>query len=134
MKISQKLRLNSLVVLVFLVLNVAVFLVQRMMGDERTLAFADYSGNRQYIIAGNLSENNKAVLFLMDYPNRRRIKIWGAAQVVEDDPELLEEKISDPEYPAKIERAFVFYVEAWDANCPQHIMERFTVEELSPVL
>lgn len=98
--------------------------------DENTLAFADYSGNRQYISVGNLDENEQAFLFLMDYPNRRRIKVWGRAEVVEDDEALLEQ-LADPGYPAKLERAIRFTVEAWDLNCPQHIQPRYTVEELS---
>lgn len=96
--------------------------------DARRLAFADYRGNRQYISLGNLDENPRAFLFLMDYPNRRRVKIWGRARFVEDDPDLLE-RVRDPEYPAVPERALVFEVEAWDRNCPQHIRRRYTVEE-----
>jgi len=98
--------------------------------DEATLAFADFSGNRQYISVGNLSENNQAFIFLMDYANQRRVKIWGTAEVVEDDPALLE-RLTDPEYAGNPERAFVFHVEAWDVNCPQHIPQRFTREEIS---
>lgn len=101
--------------------------------DPSTLAFADYAGNRQYISMGNLSENDRAYIFLMDYPNRRRVKIWGRAEVVEDDPALLEQLV-DPEYEARAERAFVFHVEAWDTNCPQHIRPRFTKEEIKPVI
>lgn len=96
--------------------------------DDKALAFADYTGNRQYISMGNLEENNRVFLFLMDYPNRRRIKIWGTGQVIEDNPELLE-RVSDPQYPGRPERAFVFRVTAWDVNCPQHITPRYTVEE-----
>ena len=101
--------------------------------DDRTLALADFAGNAQYISLGNLSENNKAFIFLMDYPNRRRIKIWGEAEFVEDDPELLN-SLRDAEYQAKPERALVFRVLAWDVNCPQHIQSRFTEEEMSPVV
>ncbi len=101
--------------------------------DERTLAFADYSGNRQYISAGNLSENDQAFIFLMDYPNRRRIKIWGSAKAVDDDPELLA-RVHDPDYGAQPERAIRFTVEAWDVNCPQHIIPRYTEEDLRPIL
>jgi predicted pyridoxine 5'-phosphate oxidase superfamily flavin-nucleotide-binding protein len=97
--------------------------------DVSTLAFADFSGNRQYVSMGNLSENDRAFLFLMDYPNRRRIKIWGRAEFVEDDAELLE-RLVDPAYGARPERAFVFHVEAWDVNCPQHITPRYTEEEI----
>ncbi|TNE48698.1 MAG: pyridoxamine 5'-phosphate oxidase [Deltaproteobacteria bacterium] len=101
--------------------------------DERRLAFADYKGNRQYISLGNLSENNKAFLFLMDYPNRQRIKIWGRAAFVEGDDELLE-RVRDPDYPGVPERVLVFTVDAWDVNCRQHITPRYTVEEFRDVV
>ncbi len=101
--------------------------------DERTLGFADFAGNRQYISLGNLSENDRAQLFLMDYAGRRRIKIWGRARVVEDDPALLD-RLIDPAYKARPERAFVFEVEAWDVNCPQHITPRYTDAEITPVI
>ena len=97
--------------------------------DDKTLAFADFSGNRQYITSGNLGENDKAYIFLMDYPNRRRIKIWGRARIVEDDPELIE-KLIEPGYAGKPERAILFTVEAWDVNCPQHITPRYTEDEI----
>ena len=97
--------------------------------DEQTLALADFSGNRQYISMGNLSENDRAFLFLMDYPNRRRVKIWGRAEFVEDDLDLLT-RLTDADYDGRPERALVFHVEAWDVNCPQHITPRFTQEEL----
>jgi uncharacterized protein len=101
--------------------------------DERTLAFADFGGNRQYITLGNLSENPRAFIFLMDYSNQRRVKLWGTARVVEDDEELLE-RLSDPEYPGKVERAVVFTVEAWDINCPQHIQPRYSERQVRPVI
>jgi len=97
--------------------------------DERRLAFADYRGNRQYISVGNLNENDKAFMFLMDYPNRQRIKIWGRAEYVEGDGEVLE-RVMDSNYDARLERAIVFHIEAWDSNCPQHITPRYTLEEL----
>lgn len=100
--------------------------------DEKTLAFADYSGNRQYITTGNLSENPKAFIFLMDYVNRRRIKIWGDARVVEDDPDLLAQ-VADVDYEGRPERVIVFTVKAWDANCPQHIQPRFSEEEIRSI-
>ncbi len=99
--------------------------------DDKTLAFADYSGNMQYITVGTLRENNKAFIFLIDYPNRTRIKIWGTAKVVDNDPELLE-RLHSSDYKAKPERAIVFNIEAWDINCPQHIRQRFTTDELKP--
>lgn len=101
--------------------------------DDQTLAFADFVGNAQFISTGNLDENNKAFIFLMDYPNRRRIKIWGSANVVEDDDQLLEQ-LTHSEYRGKPERAFVFHVEAWDVNCPQHIEPRWTEAEIAPVI
>ena len=101
--------------------------------DDRTLGFADFAGNRQYISLGNLSENDRAQLFLMDYAGRRRIKVWGRARVVEDDPALLD-RLVDPGYEARPERAFVFEVEAWDVNCPQHITPRYTEAEIAPVI
>ncbi len=79
---------------------------------------------------GNLSENDRAFIFLMDYPNRRRIKIWGRAEVVEDDPQLLDRLVS-PDYRARPERVFVVHIEAWDVNCPQHIKPRFTEEQVT---
>lgn len=92
--------------------------------DDKRLAFADFKGNRQYISAGNLTENDKAYIFLMDYPNRRRIKIWGRARVVDDDPALLE-SLADPDYAGAPEQAVVFEIAAWDVNCPRHITRRY---------
>ncbi len=100
---------------------------------ERTLGFADFAGNRQYISLGKLSENDRAQLFLMDYAGRRRIKVWGRARVVEDDPALVE-RLFDPGSEARPERAFVFEIEAWDVNCPQHITPRYTDAEIAPVI
>ena len=93
--------------------------------DEQTLGFADYAGNRQYITISNLAGNDRAYLFLLDFAHRQRIKVWGRARVVEDDPALLE-RLGDPGYRARPERAILFTVEAWDVNCSQHITERFT--------
>jgi predicted pyridoxine 5'-phosphate oxidase superfamily flavin-nucleotide-binding protein len=101
--------------------------------DERTLGFADLSGNRQYITVGNLNDNPKAFIFLMDFANRRRIKIWGRAEVVEDDKEL-RENLYDPEYGSEPERMFLFHVDAWDVNCPQHIKPRYTEEEIGDLV
>lgn len=101
--------------------------------DEKTLAFADYSGNRQYISLGNLSENPKAYIFLMDYAHRQRIKLWGTAKVVEGDEALIEQ-VMDKDYGAIPERVILFTIEAWDINCPQHIPQRFSLEELAPVI
>jgi predicted pyridoxine 5'-phosphate oxidase superfamily flavin-nucleotide-binding protein len=101
--------------------------------DEKTLGFADFGGNRQYITLGNLSDNPKAFIFLMDYANSRRIKLWGTARVVEDDSELLD-RLQDPEYPGRVERAILFSIEAWDVNCPQHIHKRFPQEVVAPII
>jgi uncharacterized protein len=101
--------------------------------DDRTLGFADFGGNRQYVTLGNLSENPKAFLFLMDYANARRIKVWGTARVVEGD-RALEDRLHDPEYAGKAERAILFTVEAWDVNCPQHIHQRFSRHQIDPVI
>jgi uncharacterized protein len=87
--------------------------------DDRTLAFADFSGNKQYITAGNLAENDRVMLFLIDYERGRRLKIWGRAAVVDDDPALFR-RVSDPDYPAHVERVIRIAVEAWDLNCRQH--------------
>ncbi len=97
--------------------------------DEHTLGFADFSGNRQYITVGNLEDNPQAFIFLMDFANRRRIKIWGRAEVVEND-DALREKLHEPEYGSEPERMFLFHIDAWDVNCPKHIKPRFTEEEV----
>lgn len=88
-----------------------------------TLAIADFAGNRQYITLGNLADSPKAFIFLMDYANRRRVKLWGEARTVEGDAALVAE-LADPAYRAKVERALIFKVKAWDVNCPQHITPR----------
>ena len=97
--------------------------------NETTLGFADYIGNRQYITQGNLVDNDKAQLFLIDYGSRSRVKIWGTARVVEDDPALLEQLMPNG-YQAKPEQVILFHVDAWDANCPQHIPLRFEADEV----
>ncbi len=101
--------------------------------DEHTLGFADFGGNRQYITLGNLSENSKAFLFLMDYANSRRVKVWGNARVVEGDAKL-ENQLHDPTYPGKVERVILFTVEAWDVNCQQHIHQRYSQRQIAPVI
>jgi len=101
--------------------------------DDRTLGFADFGGNRQYITLGNLSENPKAFVFLMDYARSRRIKLWGNARVVDDDSSLID-RLRDPSYPGKVERAILFEIEAWDVNCPQHIHKRFSQTQVAPVI
>ena len=97
--------------------------------DEHTLGFADYRGNRQYITLANLSENDRAYLFLLDPARRQRIKLWGRARVVENDPALVA-KLFDEGYKARPERAILFTIEAWDVNCSQHIVARFTEAEI----
>jgi predicted pyridoxine 5'-phosphate oxidase superfamily flavin-nucleotide-binding protein len=98
--------------------------------DDKTLGFADYAGNRQYITLGNLSENDHAYLFLPDFSNRQRIKLWGRARVVENDQVLID-KLFDQGYRARPQRAILFTVEAWDVNCSQHITARFTQTEIA---
>jgi predicted pyridoxine 5'-phosphate oxidase superfamily flavin-nucleotide-binding protein len=98
--------------------------------DDKTLGFADFAGNKQYITISNLSGNDRAYLFLLDFANRQRIKIWGRARVVENDPALME-RLVDPGYRARPERAILFTIEAWDMNCSQHITERYTQSEVA---
>jgi predicted pyridoxine 5'-phosphate oxidase superfamily flavin-nucleotide-binding protein len=101
--------------------------------DDSTLGFADFGGNRQYITLGNLSENPKAFIFLMDYANSQRVKLWGTARVIEDDRNLLE-RLHESEYPGNVERAILFTIEAWDINCSQHIHQRFSQRQIAPVI
>lgn len=100
--------------------------------DERTLGFADFSGNRQYISAGNLAHDGRVMLILMDYAARARLKLWGRARIVHEheDPALFE-RLALPGYPARIERAYVIALEALDFNCSQHIVQRFSAQELA---
>jgi uncharacterized protein len=100
--------------------------------DEHTLAFADFTGNRQFISTGNLADNPKAQLFLMDYAHRQRLKIWGEARV-ESDPALVQ-RLMPAGYKARAEQAIVFTVKAWDANCPQHIPQLVPVDEVVPAI
>jgi len=101
--------------------------------DKKTIAFVDYGGNRQYISLGNLSENPKAHIFLMDYANRRRIKLWGEARVVNDDHALLR-SLMPKGYRARPEQVIVFKIAAWDVNCPQHIPQKFDAADVSEAL
>jgi uncharacterized protein len=101
--------------------------------DETTLGFVDYSGNRQYISSGNLLENPKAHLFLIDYAHRRRVKLWGTARFVENDAALIERLMPDG-YDARPEQVLLFDVNAWDANCPQHIPQRFEIDDVAHLL
>ncbi|MGB0911834.1 MAG: pyridoxamine 5'-phosphate oxidase family protein, partial [Nitrospirales bacterium] len=101
--------------------------------DDRTLAFADFVGNRQYISLGNLAENKQAFIFLMDYASQTRIKIWGTAEVIEDDPDLLTQ-LTDAAYKGTPERIIRFHVEAWDANCRQHIPVRYSQDDVDSIV
>jgi hypothetical protein len=104
----------------------------RMLGGNR-LGFADYAGNRQYVSVGNLAENDRAFLFLMDYAHRRRIKLWGRARVVSDHPALLDQLMPEG-YRARPEQAILFDVEAWDVNCPQHIPQKFDAADVAAAM
>ena len=101
--------------------------------DDKTIGFADFSGNKQYITLGNLADNPKAVLFLIDYQARQRVKIWGEARVVEGDAELIA-KLMPEGYRARPEQVILFTVSAWDANCPQHIPQRFEAADVAAAL
>ncbi|TPI09336.1 pyridoxamine 5'-phosphate oxidase [Mesorhizobium sp. B4-1-3] len=101
--------------------------------DEHVIGFADFSGNRQFITQGNLEDNDKAFLFLIDYMLRQRIKIWGRARVVENDTELTA-KLMPADYKARPEQAILFTVTAWDANCPRHIPQRFEAADVAAAL
>jgi len=101
--------------------------------DKSTLAFADYSGNRQYITQGNLSENPKAYIFVMDYAHRRRVKIWGEARAVDDDPALMT-SLMPQGYKARPEQVILFKIAAWDTNCHQHIPQKFDAADVAAAL
>ena len=101
--------------------------------DEQTLGFVDYVGNRQYISSGNLLENPKAHLFLIDYQQRSRVKVWGEARMVEATADLLE-RLMPTGYKARPEQVLLFTVNAWDANCPQHIPPRFEAGDVQAAL
>jgi predicted pyridoxine 5'-phosphate oxidase superfamily flavin-nucleotide-binding protein len=101
--------------------------------DKNTLAFADYGGNRQYITQGNLSENPKAHIFVLDFAQRRRVKIWGEARVVDDDPALLK-SLMPAGYKARPEQVILFKISAWDTNCPQHIPQKFDAADVAAAL
>ncbi|MEP0942944.1 MAG: pyridoxamine 5'-phosphate oxidase family protein [Rhizobiaceae bacterium] len=103
--------------------------------DEQTIAYADYRGNRQYLSTGNLRDDDRVSLILMDYPNRRRLKVWGRAKLIgAKEDALLLTKVKDPDYRALPERIVVITIEALDWNCPQHIPQRLTVEEFDAQL
>jgi predicted pyridoxine 5'-phosphate oxidase superfamily flavin-nucleotide-binding protein len=101
--------------------------------DKSTIAFADYAGNRQYLTQGNLSENPKAHIFVMDYAHRRRVKIWGEARIVDDDPALLQ-SLMPKGYRARPEQVVIFKITAWDTNCPQHIPQKFDAADVAAAL
>jgi uncharacterized protein len=101
--------------------------------DKRTIAFADYAGNRQFLTQGNLSENPKAHIFIMDYAHRRRVKIWGEAQIIDDDPALLD-SLMPKGYRARPEQVILFRIAAWDTNCPQHIPQKFDAADVAQAM
>jgi predicted pyridoxine 5'-phosphate oxidase superfamily flavin-nucleotide-binding protein len=101
--------------------------------DEETIAFVDFAGNRQYITQGNLADNPRAYLFLIDYAHRRRVKIWGEARVVEGDVELTA-KLMPEGYKARPEQVILFTVSSWDTNCPQHIPQRFDAADVAAAI
>jgi predicted pyridoxine 5'-phosphate oxidase superfamily flavin-nucleotide-binding protein len=101
--------------------------------DETTMGLVDFAGNRQYITQGNLADNPKAYLFLIDYAHRRRIKIWGEARIIEGDAELTA-KLMPQGYKARPEQVILFTVSAWDSNCPQHIPQRFEAADVAAAL
>jgi predicted pyridoxine 5'-phosphate oxidase superfamily flavin-nucleotide-binding protein len=101
--------------------------------DDKTIGFADFAGNRQYITQGNLADNPKAHLFLIDYAHKQRVKIWGEARVVEND-DALTARLMPQGYKARPEQAILFTVTAWDANCPQHIPQRFEAADVATAL
>ena len=101
--------------------------------DSRTLAFADFAGNRQYITLGHLRENDRAHIFIPHFATRQRVKLWGRARVVEDDTALME-RLVDPAYKARPQRAIIFSLEAWDVNCNQHITARYSEAEMAPAV
>ncbi len=101
--------------------------------DSKTLAFADFAGNRQYISLGHLRENGRAHIFILHYATRQRLKLWGRAQVIEGDATLME-RLVDPTYKARPQRAIVFALEAWDVNCQQHITARYSEAEMAPAI
>jgi uncharacterized protein len=101
--------------------------------DKNTIAFADYSGNRQYITQGNLTENPKAHIFVMDYAHRRRVKIWGEARVIDDDPALTL-SLMPKGYKARPEQVILFKIAAWDTNCPQHIPQKFDAADVAAAI
>ena len=97
------------------------------------LAFADFAGNRQYITLGHLKENDRAYIFVLHFASQQRLKLWGRARVIEGDVELME-RLVDPAYKARPERAIVFRIEAWDINCRQHIVARYSEAEIAPAV
>jgi len=101
--------------------------------DDKTVGFVDFSGNRQYITQGNLADNPKAHLFLIDYLRRQRVKIWGEARIVENDAELIA-RLMPAGYRARAEQVIVFTVSAWNENCSQHIPQRFEAADVAAAL
>lgn len=102
--------------------------------DEATIGFADFRGNKQYISVGNFQANNRVSVFFMDYKNKRRLKMIGRVQVVGENESDILEKLSDPDYKAKVERGLIITIEGFDWNCPQHITPRYTKEDIQPLM
>lgn len=100
---------------------------------SQMLAFADFTGNRQYITLGHLKENDRAHIFILHFATQQRLKLWGRARVIEGDPALME-RLVDPSYKAKPQRAIAFRIEAWDINCRQHIVARYSEAEIAPAV
>lgn len=98
--------------------------------DDTTIGFADFRGNRQYVSVGNLMTDDRVSLFFMDYPNRRRLKLFGRAKIVDLDSQMTLSRLEVPDYRARVERGLLIKVEGFDWNCPQHITERFTLDEV----
>jgi len=98
--------------------------------DERTIGFANFRGNRQYVSVGNLMTDDRVSLFFMDYPNRTRLKLFGRARIIGLDDDTLLSRLEMADYRARIERGLIITVEGFDWNCPQHITERYTLEEV----
>src|SRR6516225_1329186 len=101
--------------------------------DDKTIGFVDFAGNRQYITAGNLTDNPQAYLFLIDYAHRQRVKIWGTARLLEGDAELMQ-RLMPQAYRARPEQVILFTVSTWSANCPQHIPQRFEAADVAAAL
>jgi predicted pyridoxine 5'-phosphate oxidase superfamily flavin-nucleotide-binding protein len=103
--------------------------------DRSTLGYADFRGNMQYISTGNINDNNRVSMILLDYPSKTRLKIWAETEILEPDMNLeLSAKLIPSDYQAKIERLVIFHIKAFDWNCPQHITPKYTLKEMKELL